>query len=225
MPYAKPAARTPSSGDHNVVRQMWRAPPAHTPRHPGLVPGSTPRRGGWPEPPAAPPRPGGPRTESGVTWCAGRAYRLHPAAVTDARHAPVAQTSATDAIRSRSPTMSPHLHPTHTVTPDSFRSPLCGEGAARASSRTPAARWTPEPVRGDAVCGAGGPPPSDRRYRCAARVSRSLIASPNPSCGIGAIAIPAASLASARCNASNSRAAASVRSPDADSVSSPIIAS
>ncbi|ATI54989.1 hypothetical protein CP552_04530 [Sphingomonas melonis] len=35
------------------------------------------------------------------------------------------------------------------VTPDLFRGPLCGAGAAGGSKHPPAARWTPEQVRGD----------------------------------------------------------------------------
>ncbi len=47
----------------------WNLP--HSPRHPGLVPGSTPRRGGSLEARTLPQRPSGPRTKSGVTKSAG----------------------------------------------------------------------------------------------------------------------------------------------------------
>jgi len=48
-----------------------------SPRHPGLVPGSTPRRGDGLEAPTQPLRPGGPRNKSGVTEQVGRVDR-HP---------------------------------------------------------------------------------------------------------------------------------------------------
>ena len=55
--------------------------PGHL-RHPGLVPGSTPRRGGWLEALAVPVRPGGPRTKSGVTVMVGRCHRNQQAGFT-----------------------------------------------------------------------------------------------------------------------------------------------
>ena len=60
-------------------------------------------------------------------------------------------------------------------------------------------------------CGgtAGGQQQADQQSQCAAALaSRSLMATPMPVFGIGAMAIVAASLPSARCSASNSRAAA-----------------
>ncbi len=51
------------------------------------------------------------------------------------------------------------LGPFTSVTPDLFRGPLCGEGTAGGLEHPPAARWTPEQVRGDGDFWAGPPPP------------------------------------------------------------------
>ncbi len=58
----------------------------YLPRHPGLGPGSTLRRGEWLVLLAVPLRPGGPRNESGVTLWVGRAAACYPiASITAAR--------------------------------------------------------------------------------------------------------------------------------------------
>ena len=66
----------------------------------------------------------------------------------------------------------PSLSKRTSVTPDWFRGPLRGEENGLKRYDEPAARWTPEPVRGDGARGEGVGVPRSRARHVASRPNR-----------------------------------------------------